>query len=455
MSEIRDPIYGFIEPSEPELKIINTTIFQRLRKIKQLALTNLVYPTANHTRFDHSLGVLYVAKMIADKLMPGSENDEKRRIIRFAALLHDIGHGPFSHISEYLLKKYSSKVAVDKIEKIHENITSHLIETNKELKDILSSTDRKQIIGLLNGTSVELSLMKEIVTGPLDADKQDYLLRDSYFCGVKYGVFDLYRLINTLHKYPDNGDEHLCIKHDGVNALEQFVLAKYYMIKQVYYHKVRLVSDAMLIRAVELGIDEDNIGFLRNLYDYKNTPDYFNHYLGWWDDKFFAEFLTKKHKGYAQNIFKRLFERKLFKGIYSVDLKQLKRHIKAPLRRRILDIDTPENRKLKKKIELMIAKALKIEPKEYVIANSITIKSVREMSRDSEGAVAVEKKNGKISNFEQESTIFQSIDESLKDVYFEIYAPVEYKDQRDKSKKLEYYRKEIQDILKRIKEDKK
>ena len=124
MSEIRDPIYGFVTPSDPELKIINAGIFQRLRKIKQLALTNLVYPYANHTRFDHSLGVLHVAGMMADKLLPGRDNEEKRRIIRFTALLHDIGHGPFSHVSEYLLKKYSNMVSEQDTEKIHEKITT-------------------------------------------------------------------------------------------------------------------------------------------------------------------------------------------------------------------------------------------------------------------------------------------------------------------------------------------
>jgi HD superfamily phosphohydrolase len=446
MSEIRDPIYGFIEPSEGELKIINTGIFQRLRKIKQLALANLVYPTANHTRFDHSLGVLYVAKIMAEKLLPGSANEEKRRIIRFAALLHDIGHGPFSHVSEYLLKKYSSKTATDDTEKIHESITSHLIQTNKEIKNILSPDDRKQISGLLSDGNVELSLMKEIVSGPLDADKQDYLLRDSYFCGVKYGVYDLYRLINTLHKSQDNNDEHLCIKYDGVNALEQFVLAKYYMIKQVYYHKIRLVTDAMLIRGVELGIEKDGISFFKKLYCYEDKEDYFDNYVKWWDDRFFAELLSNKYKGSAKNIFKRLFERNLFKTIYSIDLRK-SRQLKASLKKKISEINSFENKKFKKEIEKKVAKVVGVEP-EYVTANSITIKSVRTMSRDSEGIVAVEKKDGKISNFEQESTVFQSINESLKDVCFEIYAPVFYKDQRDKKEKSKNYEKEIGAILK-------
>ncbi|OQX80478.1 MAG: hypothetical protein B6D56_05040 [Candidatus Omnitrophica bacterium 4484_70.1] len=163
MGEIRDPIYGFIELSEGELKIINTSLFQRLRKIKQLAMAYLVYPCANHTRFDHSLGVYHLS-----------------------ALLHDVGHGPFSHVSEELLEKYAS-IPTNEREKIHEKITAKLIENNTELKNLLSVDDRKSIVGLLSGTKVDVSLMRGIVSGPLDADKMDYLLRDSYFCGVNMG----------------------------------------------------------------------------------------------------------------------------------------------------------------------------------------------------------------------------------------------------------------------------
>lgn len=457
MSEIRDPIYGFIVPTEVEFKIINTPIFQRLRKIKQLALANLVYPSANHTRFDHSLGVLYVANMMAEKLLSKEENkeenDEKRKIIRLAALLHDIGHGPFSHVSEYPLNKYSSIVPGEETEKIHEKITTHLISTNKALKEILIDDERQQIIGLLTSKSVKPTLMRQIVSGPLDADKQDYLLRDSYFCGVKYGIYDPNRLINTLYKYRDNGDEHLCIKHDGVNTLEQFVLAKYYMLKQVYYHKIRIVTDAMINRGIELGIEKDNIDFLSRLYRYEEKGEYFDHFLSWWDDKFFVEMLSDKYKGtYAQNIFKNLFERNLFKKIFYIDLKQSQPDIKPLIKNKIYDINTTENENLKKVIEKRVAEIVKVDA-EYVIANSTKIKSVREMSRDSEGEITVEKEDGNKSTFLNESTVFQSIDESLRDVSFEIYSPVEYKDKKDKEEKKEIYKKEIQNILKGIKED--
>ena len=314
MSEIRDPIYGFITPSETEFKIINTALFQRLRRIKQLAMAFLVYPGATHTRFDHSLGVYHIASLMAEKLLPGKEHEEKRRIVRLSALLHDIGHGPFSHISEDVLDRYSD-IDETKKEKIHEKITAKLIEHNREISGLLSSDDRESIIGLLTGTKVDFSLMREIVSGPLDADKMDYLLRDSYFCGVKYGVFDLDRMLNTLDFYEESYDQHMAVRYDGINSLEQFVLAKYYMTTQVYRHKIRLVSDAMIIRGLELGIEKDGIDFLNRLYRYEDTEEYIENYLNHWDERVINELVFSERPGFAHDIFKRLYNRLLFKQI--------------------------------------------------------------------------------------------------------------------------------------------
>ncbi len=146
MHEIRDPIYGFIKPSDKELKIIDTFLLQRLRRIKQLALAYLVYPGATHTRFDHSLGVYHVASLISEQLLPGNEFKENKDIIRYAALLHDVGHGPFSHVSETVLNKFfKNKIE----EKVHEQITFKLIAENKELQKILSTFEIERVIGLL------------------------------------------------------------------------------------------------------------------------------------------------------------------------------------------------------------------------------------------------------------------------------------------------------------------
>ena len=202
--ELRDPIHGFIYRSETEQKIIDTKIFQRLRGIRQLAMANLGYPGALHTRFEHSIGTMHIASRMAKQFLL---DQDRERLVRLAALLHDIGHGPFSHISEYALSNYYDKSKMGEIatEKIHEKITQQIIQEDEALSHLISDSDREKIVKLLAGKGI--SLERQIVSGPLDADKQDYLLRDSYFCGVKYGVYDIERLINTLQVYSEKHDE--------------------------------------------------------------------------------------------------------------------------------------------------------------------------------------------------------------------------------------------------------
>src|SRR4030067_3475231 len=449
MSEIRDTIYGFIEPYESELKIINTSLFQRLRRIKQLAMAYLVYPGANHTRFDHSLGVYHITSLMAEKLLHGKVNKEKRNIVRLAALLHDIGHGPFSHVSEDILDKYS-QIANNNINnknKIHEKIAVNLIESDKELSKILSPNERDQIIGLLSGKSIDLSLMKEIVSGPIDADKQDYLLRDSHFCGVKDGIYDFHRLINTLAYYSEGEDKHIAVKFDGVNTLEQFVLAKYYMTTQVYRHKIRLVSDAMIIRGIELGIEKDEINWLRELYTYNNSENYLINYLNWYDERLIGEIVYNQKKGVAKEIFDRLHKRNLFKTVFSFKFKDLPETVSPQVKNLMADICSKENNKRRVKMESDIAQLLDTRP-EFTIVNSFTFKSVKEMS-NSEGPIMIIKKDEKIDSFEQESTVFRAIDEKIKDKMFEIYTPMEYSNNIDKSEKLSKIKKDIIDYLSR------
>lgn len=437
MSEIRDPIYGFIEPTPTEFKVINTSLFQRLRKVKQLAMANLVYPGSTHSRFTHCLGVLYISSIMAKKLL---DSEEQSRIIRFAALLHDVGHGPFSHVSEYILDMYSPPSS--KTEKIHEVITTDIVDCDKELSKILSENERKQVIGLLTGESVDSSLMKDIISGPLDADKQDYLLRDSYFCGVKYGIYDYYRLINTLNKIDEDGDLHLCIDADGINTLEQFVLAKYYMTTQVYRHKVRLVTDAMITRGIELGIEKDELSWLKKLYSYKRSEAYLKTYMEWNDERLICELIYNTKKGYANKIFQCLSNRKLYKTIFKFKIKDLNNYCKPQIVDLLSNITKKGNKKRKREIEQDISKMIVVDPN-LTIANSYTIKNVREMSRDdSEGSIIVSKDSTR-SAFEEESTVFHSINTKLNDKYFEVYAPLEFKDEREKSKKLKTYSNEI------------
>jgi uncharacterized protein len=197
--ELRDPIHGFVYREPLEQRIIDTSVFQRLRRLRQLALESLVYPGAVHTRFDHSIGAVHIARGICSKLLP---DEDTKRLVRLAALLHDIGHGPFSHVSEPLLQQFSdkSKLKGKNLDEIHELISWEVIRNNRELARLLSEEDREHIVGLLSGT-YGYSLYKDIVSGPIDVDKQDYLLRDSHFCGVKYGLYDQGRLNDTLVSY--------------------------------------------------------------------------------------------------------------------------------------------------------------------------------------------------------------------------------------------------------------
>lgn len=419
MSEIRDPIYGFIELDDIEVKVIDTVVFQRLRKIRQLALANLVYPTANHTRFDHSLGVFYIAKRMVDRVLPVDEG--RKQIVRLAALLHDLGHGPFSHISEDVLKRYRPDSS--NTEEIHEDITIRIIQSDSELKNILGAGRISQIIDLLKGKyDTEIPLMKKIVSGPIDSDKQDYLLRDSYFCGVKYGIYDIERLINTL---ATTDDKDLLIK-EGIHTLEQFVLAKFYMINQVYNHKTRRVTDAMLKRGIEIGIEVNKIDFLIKLYTNVDNENYISNYIEWYDDKIIMSLLNKDY-GYTTEIFSRLHKRKLFKIVYSESLNDISQNyprIKIFFRKE-------RNKKI---LEEEIAKKFKIN------SNFVILNIFDKNPPKSESSILITDNNSKPIFFQDKSKIFQSIDSSLKEIFIEVYAP-EYQDK---------FKETFEDIIKNI-----
>ncbi|MGP8198139.1 MAG: HD domain-containing protein [Limisphaerales bacterium] len=231
--KLRDPVHNFIRFDDEEVKLINLDLLQRLRGIRQLAMASLVYPGALHTRFDHTLGVAHVAGQMAEEL---NFDSGEKALVRLASLLHDIGHGPFSHVSEYALERFADRGAVPpnlKKEKIHEIITGHLIRTHRTIINLLGQ-DRCDRIATLLAAGVGDPILKAVVSGPLDADKQDYLLRDSLYTGVNYGVFDIHQLQRSLLSEDLEGQRELIIRSDGVHAVEQFVLAKYYLTTMVY-----------------------------------------------------------------------------------------------------------------------------------------------------------------------------------------------------------------------------
>lgn len=244
------------------------------------------------------------------------------------------------------------------------------------------------------------------------------------------------------------------ISQDGIHALEQFVLAKYYITNQVYRHRVRLITDQMLIRAITLGIDVDQIEELKKIYTYDGTPDFIKKYLAWDDSKFLVTFTDDKLKGkYCHNLLNRLNERRLLKEIYKKPIKELPGKCRDPL----LNISRPENRKIRAELEEklweVICKTVQEQSScklmcnqddpRLLIIHSYTIKSVRTQSRNDEASISVDRSPKEPSTFEEESTLFNSINEKLSQAFVDIYAPVNYDTSVDKRK----VKKSLDDLI--------
>lgn len=233
MKAIRDPIHGYIDLDPIALALIDTPPVQRLRRISQLGLSNLVYPGANHTRFEHSLGVMHLTGLLTSR-MDSITKDEKDEL-RVAALIHDIGHGPLSHVTEGLVKHYTRHGHEDirwiiKKGEIAEILSEHGINPTKVEKHIKGQTD----IG-------------KILNSEIDVDKMDYLVRDSHYTGVAFGIVDHARLINEMQFY----ENQLVVATGGVKAAESLLFSRFLMYPSVYYHHVSRIAETMFVRAVE------------------------------------------------------------------------------------------------------------------------------------------------------------------------------------------------------------
>jgi len=267
--EIRDPIYGFIQLNELERKIVDHPVFQRLRRIRQLAFTDMVYPSAIYSRFEHSLGVMHLATLMYDSLLSKSKNvdllkselsyrahelKKDRQLIRLAALLHDVGHPPLSHAGEKVMpnnnrgKKYRHE---DYTAKIIREKFGGVIEEHPENKSNYNIT-AEEVASLIEGNKRVLGekiFWRTLLSSQLDADRGDYLLRDAAHIGVKYGIYDYPRLINTIsleRELEEKLEENklvLGVDEGGWHVAEEFILARYLMFTQVYFHKTRRAYD--------------------------------------------------------------------------------------------------------------------------------------------------------------------------------------------------------------------
>lgn len=229
---VRDAIHGDIEFSPAEERLINSKPFFRMKNIKQLGFVDSIYPCATHTRYQHSLGV---AKCITDmynaicKNNPSFYRDGDVELLRLMALVHDLGHAPFSHASEELSTIEHEERLTEILKSIKNDI---ILPFDYDIPAWQLVNEVYQGIGLTYLGDSHLIALHSLLDGFIDADKLDYLQRDAYFCGVQYGKFDRDDLINNLTIV----DGNIAILPDGINALESFVLARYYMFNKVYYH---------------------------------------------------------------------------------------------------------------------------------------------------------------------------------------------------------------------------
>jgi len=247
VAEIRDPIHGYIKITKEERDLIDSIFVQRLRRIHQLAGAYLVYPGGVHSRFEHVIGTMHVAGLIGQSVAgKASLRDDDIQELRIAALLHDVGHGPFSHLFEEVLS--------EKSDLSHEDVSQRIV-SESEIADVLrrNGYQPSKMSKLCVGKSKGPPFLNQVIAGGLSADMMDYLLRDTYFTGVEYGKVDIQRVIDSLGV---SGDGHLMLERAALYAFEALLIARYEMFKAVYFHRTVRAAELMLAHSMTLADKE-------------------------------------------------------------------------------------------------------------------------------------------------------------------------------------------------------
>ncbi|TCZ70547.1 HD domain-containing protein [Paenibacillus albiflavus] len=308
----KDPVHQYIYVQDEVIwRLINSKEFQRLRRIRQLGTSYLTFHGAEHSRFAHSLGVYEITRNIIAQFDRNQYVDfpqEEKLLCLCAALLHDIGHGPFSHSIEKVLGFN------------HEDWTCRMILGDTEVNSILSSvhTDLPHKVASVISKTYPKEIVVSLVTSQLDADRMDYLLRDAYFTGVNYGKFDLERILRVLRPYK----EHIVVKESGMHAIEDYLMSRYHMYWQVYFHPVTRSAELLLSqifsRARHLYLDSFSFGFMlepleKLLAQQLTVQDY--HLL---DESLMQTVMmcwTKERDGILADLCNRFLNRRLFKYV--------------------------------------------------------------------------------------------------------------------------------------------
>lgn len=261
---IKDPIHGYIRIGETARTIIDTQPVQRLRRLRQLAGSEFVYPAANHTRFEHVLGAMHLAGTLVEAL-PTHLSDHQQEEMRLAALLHDIGHGPFSHVFEPLMIRY--------LKKTHEDLVPWLVRETEIADKLEKAGFNPRTVGNLAVGRLgdkKRPYLDQVISSSVDVDKMDFLVRDSFHTGAGYGSVDVHRLLYTMDVIRGN----LSVNGTAVAALESFLLARLESFRTIYFHRASRAVQIMIVRALEAAKDELRLLDFDQPSDYLRLDDY-------------------------------------------------------------------------------------------------------------------------------------------------------------------------------------
>jgi len=378
---IRDPIHGYIQLSLSETRLMDTWPLQRLHRINQLGLTYLTYPSATHTRFSHSLGVAHLARVIAQKLNLDSDEES---MVRLSGLLHDVGHCPLTH-------------SVEEVIGSNEHWISKLLKET-ELNDILRSegfspSRVKKVLDPQNK-----SVISQILNWGIDADKLDYLVRDSYFTGLGYLSVDVSRIVNSLTCV----DENITFDGHRLYELENLLMARYMLYEQVYFHRTVRITDLISLRILRA---------LRELFDFLDLRTS-EHFLRTDDACVITELWKylndRKTPLSIRELIGALLHRRLPKCVYESEL----REFEPFTRRRAFEYVN-----FREELEQEIAHKLNIEPELIFV-------DLPRFTPSEEGIFVATPE--KLSEISEVSQVFQSISRSFR-TFCRVYAPPEYR----------------------------
>lgn len=287
---IKDPVHGYVEVPSELVPLLDSPPVQRLRYVRQLGFSYLVYPGAHHTRFEHSLGTMHLAGVMAAHLQLSGQ---ERLLVTSAGLLHDIGHGPFSHAIEPLAQEFSGRSHQDIESLVHREETRRILEGR--------GIDTGEVIGIIQG----VHHLSGIIHGELDVDRMDYLLRDAHYTGAPYGTVDAHRLIRNTTL----ADGSMVLEEPGINAAESLLIARTLMRPAVYYHHVSRIAEVMFQEAVMAHVRGDVQGGLEEILMQ--------------DDSACLQGLLNSPEPVATELARRIYGRRLYKRALDVGRNQV------------------------------------------------------------------------------------------------------------------------------------